>query len=647
MSRSIFNHIKLCTSQFLPAIQITNVTSNMLNAIPKKFYADKKDDGFTDKKLLNHTTIMVQNGIDIQELPIIVRKVASDGLTICNNGIKYLDPVLDHESEINLILGVEKLTTTNGIFELLNDIPFEQLSPKVAFHAMEKVFMIETLFNLKNLESTKVMEKLITTIAIKGDNRLLLKTLHLLKDYKQLTKLTDFICEELLVRASENFLSPEEVCESVVNLCECDQHKYVDKFWAGLSDQDKHVTADNIKFIYNILPKMKISRRLVLTVAERHISNVWWQLKSDSVIEILSSLKSVESSPYRTMQSLTRWINTNIHAISEIELELMIKSFTCLNYTDTKLEKSLERYMKAKGVRVKSQSLIVTILEYCSTFRYRNTFILDGCSEYFTMNSHQIEPGYFKSIIQPFAYLNYQPLNSIKFWQSLELKLNDCFADLPPSDIIEIMLACTVLEKYPLNFINRIFNPYFLDLMHQNTPESRIQKLRSDLKLFDTALTLECDGYNGPMLPKDHHAKSVWHDGRIKRIVNQITDSLTKISGGDDRYTKFAVLAHLPVNELYIVDVLLHPAGMGNLWSIANFANDKSLQTAILIHLPEHFNSVGDILIGPQAMRIRHLRKLGIRVVTLSFPIISRLRMHPKELEDYLVERMKAALPGG
>lgn len=655
MSRSILNHIKICTTQYLPTIHIgapiiMNSTT-MKSKLYNKFYSDKKDSesDFSDKKILNHSTIMVQNGIDIQELPIIVRKISSynpeDGLTICNNGIKYLNPIQDHESEINLILGIEKINNSSGIFQMLDDIPYDELTPKVAFHAMEKIFMVETLFNLKNLEDSKIMDKVITTIAIKGDNRILLKTLHLLKNYKQLTKLIEKISDELLVRSSENLLATEETCEAINKLCDCDQQKYVDKFWAGLSDQDKHITSDNIKFIYSILPKMTISRRLVLGVVERHITNVWWTLKTDSVIEILTSLKSVNAAPYKTMHSMTRWLNTNIHAVSESELETIVKSFTVLSYTDLKLEKTLERYMKAKGVRVKSQSLIVTILEHCCTFRFRNQHILDGCSEYFIMNSTNIEPGYIKSIIQPFAYLDYQPLNGIKFWQSFENKLNDCFADLIPTDTIDIMLACTVLEKYPLNFIKRIFNPYFLDLMHHDTPESKIQKLRSDLKLFDTALTLECKGYNGPMLPRDHNAKSVWHDGRIRRTINQISNSLSIVAGGDDRFTKFAVLSHLPVNDLYIVDVLLHPAGMGNLFNM-KFSKEKDIHTAVLINLPEHYNSTGEILIGPQSMRIRHFRKLGIRVVTLNFNVISRLKIHPKELEDYIVERIKASLPG-
>lgn len=323
----------------------------------------------------------------------------------------------------------------------------------------------------------------------------------------------------------------------------------------------------------------------------------------------------------------------------------IIESFTHLQHTDSQIERALERYVKAKGVKIKSQSLIVALLNFCAKFRIRNHHILNGCSEYFITNADLIEPGYLKEIFCPFGYLDYQPLNAMKFWQTLEIYIEKQFVKLKPNDIIDIMLCCVFLEKYPINFVRRIFNPYFLDALHSSNPPERLHKIRSDLKLFDTSLTLECKHYNGPLLPKDNHAKTIWQDGRIKRILNQISDELAAIAGGSDCLSKSVVLYQLPINELYIVDALFHPKGMGNMWNF-NVRKERNIHVAVLVHLPEHFDSTGEFLIGPQSMRIRHLRKMGMKVVTLDYEKLTRLKVYPKDLNKYLVSRMKEALPG-
>ena len=219
-------------------------------------------------------------------------------------------------------------------------------------------------------------------------------------------------------------------------------------------------------------------------------------------------------------------------------------------------------------------------------------------------------------ILSAYGQLYYQPLNNIQFWQTLENYLKENFTKITPTDLIEIFLNCCYLEVYPLNFVPSVFNPYFLDLMHTTTDEERLPKARSDLKLLDATLTLEAKTYTGPLLPKDHSAKSVWQDGRIKRVINLLTDQFEKIAGSSDNFTKSVIMGKLPTNALYIIDLLIHPPGLKNFYSLRT---DRNVFIAVLIIIPDYLDGKGEILIGPQQMRIRHLRKLGMKVVTLNY----------------------------
>lgn len=197
---------------------------------------------------------------------------------------------------------------------------------------------------------------------------------------------------------------------------------------------------------------------------------------------------------------------------------------------------------------------------------------------------------------------------------------------------------------YPLNFISSIFNPHFLDTLYSSVEEHKIPQLRIDLKLLDASLTLEAINYNGPLLPKDHSAKSLWTDGRIRRMVNSINPYMLKLAEGGDRMTNSVIVGKLPTNSMYIIDILIHPPGLTKFFQYS-VLKDKNVYIAILILLPEYFDRKGEHLCGAQEMRIRHFRRLGLKVVALKYNELSKLLLYSKQLEEYLSERMKQALP--
>ena len=215
---------------------------------------------------------------------------------------------------------------------------------------------------------------------------------------------------------------------------------------------------------------------------------------------------------------------------------------------------------------------------------------------------------------------------------------------------------------------------------------SLLQQARARLKLLDSALTLECGPkYNGPLLPKDFSAKSVNVDGRIPRFAAVVENSLKALFKNSKCVTEsIARVPNMPLNELYIIDLFLHKMPIPPPTSTEQEVDvlEMSLQRpsevlrqrfnpryddvvvaskmatskasgrgsrskeeeaeliAVLIHLPEHFCSGGRDLIGPQMMRVRHLRLLGCSVMSLSLEKLAELRSQPQALLDYLQESL-------
>ncbi|XP_021925496.1 FAST kinase domain-containing protein 3, mitochondrial isoform X1 [Zootermopsis nevadensis] len=661
-----------------------NLTVSCLSKSEAVSKCGKRDD-------LGQTTIIMQDGLDIQELPAIVRKVKDVGLVSLQNCLSSTNsdyaknegricshtPNISKERNENsenvthvdndtetteIIEGFNRCFTTKGLFLLLETIPDEEVIPLVAFYALKKLIELENNYEYRNASvrngeeftenftRTAVFSRLINTIASGSESTIILDTLKVLSREmfgSNSSMYRDKLCDEILVRVTDGKFDVVQVCEIVRMLASFMDAKNnaenVDKLWVGLLDKEKEITEKNIMEVFRILPILKQSRKMVFSLLERKSRVVWWRLHGSAVAEILSIILEVKLFSPQMMVILSRWTNTNIHAVSEDDLLEIVRGFCALDYVDSGIAKALERYVKAKSSKVKNAAVLAAIMDYCGRFRLRSEPILKGCEGYIIEHGQNLSPVTIKAMFAPFGILNFQPSDSLKFWYALESILDEKFVQFRPEDAIDVLLTCVYLGKFPLNFVQKIFNPYFLDRLHSYRDVNILRQLRAKLKLFDTAMTLECSQYRGPMLPRDHSANSLWQDGRIHRMINYISEPLADITGGIEMLTTSVVLPHLPTLELYVIDIMLHPSGMGGSTIRFNLRHDCKVYVAVLIHVPEHYCAGGTELIGPQLMRKRHFRRLGMKVAELQYDKLTKLRVHPRTLQEYLIERLKSA----
>lgn len=617
-----------------------------VNNIFKKYLSDKSD----KNTVLSSSTILMQDGLIVQELPVIVKKV-TDIFVPYDNKVLSQDIQSSQDADKYKIISdeFEICPSVKEVLSLLSKCG--KITPNIALGAVERIFRLnkevdnerpynDTSEYTREMATGAVVEKLTTIILKSEDSRVILNALKIFSSLDNNLKFK--FCDEVLVRVTDNKLSVEELCEFVTFLSEHNNvtlfRESIDKLWTGFSE--KMITENNIVQVYSILTYLNKSRRIILNMVEKRLSVVWWKLSSENVQELMDICCKNKVGSVRSVSVFSRWMNLNIHTFDEEVLLELVTKFTQLNYNDNQIEKALERYVKIKGIKINNHSLIVAILNHCVTFRVRNNHIMNGCVEYFMAKGSNVPAIFLKSFLYPFGFLYYQPQNGVRFWEILEKVFEEKFLRLDVEDVLDIMLSCIYLNKYPLNFVNKVFNPRFLDRINSSP---NVNKLRTKLKLIDTAMSLESKAYKGPLLPKDHWAKSLLIDGRIKRITNNIRETLEHLAGGPDCLSLSVVVPYLFTTELYIVDVLIHPRGLGSSILNLNLKVDRNIAVAVLIHPPEHYCSMKVELVGPQNMRKRHLKAVGMKVVDLDYDMLMRLQMHRVELEKYVAKCLKHA----
>lgn len=661
MSRMATRQVFFNRMKYLNLLKVFNITHN-------RYKADK----------FGHTFAFVQEGAFIRELPVIVRNVGSsdiccaeecDKITgVDNDGVvkqfNNLKNVTDHknaneEEIVDVIRGFKKCSSVKSLVDLLEIVMLDQITPAVALCALKKIVELENFkFHLAinkltsildtkpNMDYTKtpILEKLLEIIIKNNDHSAVIGTLELLPiDRVRVLPFDVFknkISEEILCRVTESKLNIDELCRSVDTFSKLNEVKMADQLWIGIMDKSKQINEKNIIQLFRILHLLKKSRKTIMNMLERRLKHFWHHLRVDNLIEILYTMRLTKCSSVVILNTTSRWINTNIHTMNETNLTSIINELNNSNYVDIGIVRALERYIKVKHNTIENPLLMVEIMNFCSKFNVRSEDIFDGCANYIINSGSNILPTQFKNLFCPFGQLNYRPKPSLEFWKKIENITSKEFFNFKTLDIIDILLSCVYLDKHPLNFVQRVFNTSFLRNLYDEGGDNEFTKTK--LKLVDQCMTLECDQYFGPMLPKEKKNKSIWWDYRIKRVLKDINNTLEQVFHG---YTisYSTILSQLPLMSIYLIDALVHPNRFEMNSKYINFKNPPGLCTAILIHLPEHHCWENKHLTGIQATRIRHLRKIGLNVMSINYNVLLNLK-YPAELTEYINDRHEQML---
>lgn len=622
-------------------------------------------------KSIGNTTVLLQDGTTIEELPAVVRIINGEfrvvgkgqaGQRLGGLGLEIpqvsrnLFKNINFEEEQEMILGFMRCNKVSEVLQLLEVCPEAEVTPVVALAVIRRIFDLENNIEYRNQGINQypeenqftfirgaVMKRLVETVCSSSDPQLLVDTLRAMgRDTYQGDRLKylEALCTECMVAVTEGRLSIVQICEAARAFHTLGQEgmRYLDQLWQGLTDRTAEMGEREVCEVMSVLPLLKKSRKHVYNMVERKLGSVWHQLGSEDVIRMLQILVQLKMSHSRMLPIFSRWTSLNIHTLTEGNLRWLVYCFMTLDFCDSEIQKALGRFMKAKRVSVKDPSLVSVVLDYCVKMRLRHPAIMDASSQFFCSRARDLSVPQINSVCRSFGLLNYEPPDAATFFLTLEQLLDEKFVQFPPDLMIDLLLSCVYLKRYPLNFIKKVFNPYFFDKVHSlEPPEMRVA--RTKLMVLDKALCLEAPHYPGPLLPRDHSAKTFWRDARIYRCLNTIHPLLVEIVGSEERITRSAILPGFPSTNLYVVDCVVDMAGRLSLHSF-RWSNNKY---ALLMHPPEHFMLGEDTLVGPQAMRVRHLIHCGFKVVSLRTDKITKLRIYPEQLRNYIENMMKIA----
>lgn len=651
---SLFKHLpyNLCPS-FIPTSLGSPTIFGTISAKQSKSGSDN------DKDTISTSTILVQDGLNFQELPVVIKKTSKLFMAEDLSG-EFLSTDEDDLETIAKFQRLAKCQSLDEVLDLLNTLqPSEVTSALAAFsltcftdHQEENEIRDNDLaeenddceIKQYDVYQDAIVHKLFDIVCQNGKTSHLLTGLYAVvhsdMDLAQNPELFEKLCDTFLLRLNEGAVGITDIYEfaTLLQTVRGNHVAIVDQLWLGISDKSTEIDISTLLLMYRLLPLFQHSRNMVFKVLERKCYQLWWQLRIKDVMGILFVLIKIKMPHGKLITSLTKWVNLNIHLVEEKELTNIINSLSQLGHIDMNIVTAIERLVKVKNRNIVEALLVSEIMCYCLKFRLRSPTILDNVATYFVANATNLSPICFLKIVKPFGLLNYLPSNSYDFYTKLEDVLQAKFIQFRPEDVIELLLSCTYIQRFPQNFVKRIFSQQFLDRLSTVQVKSELQKTYDNLNLLDAAMTLECRYYRGPMLSNQHDNGHSRRDGRISKQVNRLSGILTQILGGRKNFAVGKQLNKLPICEMYIVDFIVNLNIEGKPIPFGERSRPAK-RIAVVINLPEYYCYNSTELIGQQATKIRHLQKLGYSVVQLDCAELASITCE-KELKDLLNRKL-------
>ncbi|ELK08149.1 FAST kinase domain-containing protein 3, mitochondrial isoform X2 [Pteropus alecto] len=360
-------------------------------------------------------------------------------------------------------------------------------------------------------------------------------------------------------------------------------------------------------------------------------------LSPKSISQVLTALVALDQTQALPLVlKLGKYAVRHIPHFTSEELGRVLDAFIYFGHHDRFFTTALEQRVASLCLTLAPEA-VSRVMEYCSRKQILSQPILNAVAETFVCQAEKFSPRQVSELIEPFGKLNYLPPNASALFRKLEDILFARFNSFPPKTLLKLLHSCSLIERHPVNFMAKIFSPYFLQQLQGE--ESCLDRL-SLAQLTQLLLTslLECPFYKGPKLHPKYQVKSFLTpccsletpvDFQLyKSVMVGLMDLL-----GARLYFASKVLTPY----CYTIDVEIKLDEEGFVLPLTA-DEDVHRRIALCIDGPKRFCLNSRHLLGKEATKQRHLRLLGYQVVQIPYYEIETLTR--LELVEYLQRKL-------
>ncbi|NXY02135.1 FAKD3 protein, partial [Pteruthius melanotis] len=315
------------------------------------------------------------------------------------------------------------------------------------------------------------------------------------------------------------------------------------------------------------------------------------------------------------------------------ELVNVLEAFLYFGQKVQSFTEALERHVP-KSILTMHPQTVSRVMQYCCKKMILSKPIFDAVAERFISDADRLTTDQIAAYIIPFGTLNYPPPSASSLFRKLETVLHTRLRHFQPHTLLNLLHSCVLIQRYPVNFLPKIFSPYFLQKL-QAQPPGLNRVVMSQLTQLFLTVTLECPFYEGPKLLSKYQVKAfpTLHSSPDVHLFKRVKTGLLYLL---KKRIYFASEVSTPY--FYVVDIEIKLDEEGFVLPAAQL-EEVHRRIALCVDGQNRFCAHSHNLLGEEAIKQRHLQLLGYEVVQIPFFEIENIQ-NTRKMADYLHKKI-------
>lgn len=146
---------------------------------------------------------------------------------------------------------------------------------------------------------------------------------------------------------------------------------------------------------------------------------------------------------------------------ADTELSIVLSALMHYGHSDHFLIEALERHVPKIAFTAHPET-VTRVMQYFGRRRIFSPPVFDAVAESFVYRADEYTMEQVSRQIVALGVVGYVPQEAGRLFRKVESVLNARFSHFQPRSLLELLHACTLLQRFPLNFVSKVFSPFFL-----------------------------------------------------------------------------------------------------------------------------------------------------------------------------------------
>lgn len=292
---------------------------NALGLSPRRCRSSQQD----NSKVLGHSTLLLQDGLEIQELPLVIRRMTVGEFPFTS--IRYTGEesanFTEEESFFNEQL--KACSSIKQVFSLL-EVPGDAVTTQSASMALQRLCQLQSASRssmsfVRKAIFNELCDTATTDSHILSNKAVVALVLCYLNsnDYNQ--AYVRRINDELERRVGDGVFSIPELAFLIKVLSENPKgdSDVITNIWMHLGMRFPDINEKNIGNVFENVQYMSPKHYYVIKVLDKQINKFWWKLSKEDVSVILKNHRLTNRFNAGLMKVLSDWLFLNINQVSK------------------------------------------------------------------------------------------------------------------------------------------------------------------------------------------------------------------------------------------------------------------------------------------------------------------------------------------